>query len=234
MQAILILCLTVLSLLQSRIVSAAGDFGPDTCLEGFVWREAVPNDHVCVPPSTRTQARQDNDQALSRREPNGGPFGPDTCKQGYVWREATPTDHVCVTPATRTQTAEDNRKGPDRRASLNIWLTHWAPGPVCNGDVCSITSDHDIGRFTVNGDHFNIGRVTVGIYRSNDNSRIWGTSLDARPRNGFVGGSFDSKSNVIDCRGATPGGNNAYARAYDHISQRWSTRIYLRTGCNIL
>ncbi len=39
----------------------------DTCLDGFVWREAVPADHVCVPPETRTQSQNDNALADSRR-----------------------------------------------------------------------------------------------------------------------------------------------------------------------
>src|SRR5207245_9876434 len=42
-------------------------FGPETCRQGFVWREACgPNDHVCVPPATRSQAAQDNSQAAAR------------------------------------------------------------------------------------------------------------------------------------------------------------------------
>ena len=39
----------------------------DTCRDGFVWREAVPGDHVCVPPETRLQAQNDNALATSRR-----------------------------------------------------------------------------------------------------------------------------------------------------------------------
>src|SRR6266508_3860175 len=39
----------------------------DTCLQGFVWREVVPSDHVCVPPETRDQVWQDNRLAASRR-----------------------------------------------------------------------------------------------------------------------------------------------------------------------
>jgi hypothetical protein len=35
-----------------------------------VWREAVPGDHVCVTPQTRSQARADNAQAASRVAPN--------------------------------------------------------------------------------------------------------------------------------------------------------------------
>jgi hypothetical protein len=89
--------------------------GPDTCKNGFVWREARPGDHVCVTPQTRSQTAADNRMAASRRSPNGGPYGPDTCKQGYVWREAFPGDLVCVPPQTRAQAAEDNSLAASRR-----------------------------------------------------------------------------------------------------------------------
>ena len=85
------------------------------CVAGFVWREAVANDHVCVTQATHDLAQQDNAQAVSRREPNGGAYGPDTCVQGYVWREATAADHVCVVPQTRTDTATDNGLADSRR-----------------------------------------------------------------------------------------------------------------------
>jgi hypothetical protein len=80
----------------------------DHCLEGFVWREASPSDHVCVTPAVRQQARNDNAQSASRRNPGGGPSGPDTCVQGFVWREAFSGDHVCVTPEVRSQARSDN------------------------------------------------------------------------------------------------------------------------------
>ncbi len=91
-------------------------FSSDTCRQGFVWREALRDDHVCVPPATRSQAASDNGLAAGRRSPNGGPSGPDTCKQGFVWREAMPSDHACVTPQTRTMTASDNRMAAGRKA----------------------------------------------------------------------------------------------------------------------
>jgi hypothetical protein len=94
---------------------ATCDFGPDTCLPGFVWREAFPGDHVCVTGATRTEAASDNALASQRRSPTGGPFGPDTCLPGFVWREASPADHVCVTGATRTQAASDNAQAAARR-----------------------------------------------------------------------------------------------------------------------
>jgi hypothetical protein len=88
----------------------------DACVKGYVWREAVPNDHVCVTPAVQQQTRQDNALADSRRNPNGGPYGPDTCLVGYVWREAVANDHVCVTGATREQARSDNAAADSRRA----------------------------------------------------------------------------------------------------------------------
>jgi len=96
--------------------TVASDGPTDRCIQGYVWREAVANDHVCVTPDTREQAQRDNEQADGRRSPTGGAYGPDTCLDGYVWREATPADHVCVTPETRTQTVEDNSLADSRRA----------------------------------------------------------------------------------------------------------------------
>ena len=90
-------------------------YGPDTCIQGYVWREAVPADHVCVTPETREQTLADNALADSRRNPDGGDYGPDTCLQGYVWREAVADDHVCVEPGTRDQAYEDNALADSRR-----------------------------------------------------------------------------------------------------------------------
>ena len=37
---------------------------PDgTCVQGYVWRQAIPSDHVCVPPTTRKQAQSENKTA---------------------------------------------------------------------------------------------------------------------------------------------------------------------------
>lgn len=76
--------------------AAAEDFGPDTCRQGYVWREARPTDHVCVTPATRDRARYDNSRAAGRRDPGHGGYGPNACKEGYVWREAFSGDVVCV------------------------------------------------------------------------------------------------------------------------------------------
>ncbi|GAA4606713.1 hypothetical protein GCM10023107_77830 [Actinoplanes octamycinicus] len=96
--------------------TAGSTGGGDECLSGFVWREAIAGDHVCVPPETRDQARADNAAADSRRSPTGGDYGPDTCLSGYIWRLVTPSDLVCVTPETHDQVEEDNSLAASRRA----------------------------------------------------------------------------------------------------------------------
>lgn len=105
----------LLGLLAALLASFAYASGPDTCVEGYVWREAYTGDHVCVTPDVRKQTAADNQLADSRREPQGGAYGPDTCKPGFVWREARPQDHVCVTPEVRAQTARDNSLAHTRR-----------------------------------------------------------------------------------------------------------------------
>lgn len=83
------------------------------CKSGYVWREASPDDRVCVPPESRARTRQENAAAASRRDPNGA-YGPNTCIAGYVWREAFDGDVVCVTPDVRALVKEENRLGPSR------------------------------------------------------------------------------------------------------------------------
>jgi hypothetical protein len=43
------------------------DSAPRPCLSGFVWREAVAGDYVCVTPATRDQAKDDNRWERRRR-----------------------------------------------------------------------------------------------------------------------------------------------------------------------
>jgi hypothetical protein len=42
-------------------------YGKKTCKQGFVWRETIPSDHVCVTPEERTAAAEDNSRARDRR-----------------------------------------------------------------------------------------------------------------------------------------------------------------------
>src|SRR5689334_11966745 len=99
--------MSIIGLSIPAMSSASCDYGMDTCKQGYVWREATACDHVCVIPSVRSQAQQDN-ASMHSRFAYGGAYGPYTCKPGYVWREAYPGDRVCVTPDVRTQAHADN------------------------------------------------------------------------------------------------------------------------------
>lgn len=95
-------------------VTGNGKAAGPTCKDGLVFRQAIPTDYVCVPPSTHTETLEENRLATARRSPVGGPYGPDTCIQGFVWRDAFRNDHVCVTGASRSRAAQDNVEAPFR------------------------------------------------------------------------------------------------------------------------
>ncbi len=108
-----------LNVSAASLAMAEGAYGADTCKQGFVWREAVAEDTICVTPAERTLARRQNAKAAQRRNPGGGAYGPDTCRNGYVWRDAEEGDHVCVTPAERDQAAQQNADAPSRYENAN-------------------------------------------------------------------------------------------------------------------
>jgi hypothetical protein len=195
--------------------SAVGDYGPNTCLEGYVWREAFPGDLVCVTPDRRQQSADENAQAASLVDPNGA-YGPDTCIAGYVWRDAGAAnpflsanvpDHVCVTPGIRAQVAYENTT--QVAVSRMLFMSF---GWVGNPDP-----------FVFNGDGYNAGWVWVGIYRSADNSLVWGTwviatlgGYSAFPNvNGFV-----VQTPVRNC--TYHAANNAYLITYDYTAGVWA------------
>jgi hypothetical protein len=126
------------------LVAADCSYGPGTCGHGFVWREAINNDHVCVTPQVRDQTKSDNVQAAARRSPTGGPSGPDTCVSGFVWREAFSGDHVCVTPQTRSQAAQDNNWSKVRDACPTVRNCSAGPGTCIQGFVWreAVPNDH--------------------------------------------------------------------------------------------
>lgn len=111
-------------------------YGPDTCIQGFVWREARSGDTVCVTPATRDTTAAQNAAAAQNREPNGGAYGPNTCKQGFVWREAFGGDVVCVTPDVRTQAANDNAAAASRKqANQPAPVAPPAQNPLCGSGI---------------------------------------------------------------------------------------------------
>ena len=94
-------------------------WGPNQCLQGYVWRVSTPDDLVCVTPETRDQVAEDNALAEERKDPDCATgdceYGPDQCLPGYVWRVITPDDLVCVTPEMRDLVAEDNALAEERK-----------------------------------------------------------------------------------------------------------------------
>jgi len=110
-QTLIALCTLILPAAAVLAPSTAvAQYGPDTCRQGYVWREAFAGDHVCVRPWVRNQVAEDNAVAASRM------LGDDRCVYGFVWREASPADHACVTPRTRARTAEENASAAYRWA----------------------------------------------------------------------------------------------------------------------
>jgi hypothetical protein len=105
---------------MTRPAAAADDlvYGPETCVQGYVWRQAFEGDTVCVTPGFRSQVLADNAAADGRRQP-----GSPNCVSGYVWRVARPSDLVCVTPEMRSQVASVNRQ-PDAHKQAFAPGTH--------------------------------------------------------------------------------------------------------------
>jgi len=98
------------------------------CVAGYVWRQAGPNDLVCVTPAVRLQTAAENrdwpahvvSQAvdtcatyicrMNGRHPAAAalPAQKYTCRTGFVYREAFAGDYVCVSPAAHAQALSDN------------------------------------------------------------------------------------------------------------------------------
>jgi hypothetical protein len=210
--------------------SGTGDYGPNTCLQVYVWRGAFPGDVVCVTGATRSQAAYDNSQAAVRRNPKGGSYGPDTCIEGYVWREASTTDHVCVTPSTRAQAASDNKQARARRDSLRISLSTYTIPPVCVGDTCTITSTDNVPRFRLNVDHINAAMAKAVLRRISDGRILHSWTVNAAPLETAPGGRIRLKTGVFKC----PGVPDSYFQVFDSVSTRWSSRTYVSSQCSVL
>jgi len=97
---------------QRNVESRSGS----DCIAPYVWRLAIPSDHVCVTDESRRQVQLENERAPQRRQADGrGAYGPDTCLSGYVWREAFDGDTVCVSVERRAQTKNENSLALQKR-----------------------------------------------------------------------------------------------------------------------
>lgn len=214
---------------------AGGDYGPDTCLDGYVWRGAVATDHVCVTPAVRTQTAQDKAQAAARVNPAGGAYGPDTCLNGFVWREAVVGDHVCVAPAARDQAHLDNLNAPLRRDDVRTAIRTWRPNPVrCDGDVCTTNND-DALRYRVVADRLNVGQALIILVRTDQGQprQVWHAYVSVRAHPSAPGGFLSYPTDRLQCDGAGTA-PNAYFRVRDGSSGRWSARQPVTIGCATL
>jgi hypothetical protein len=191
--------------------SAAGDDGPLTCLDGYVWRQATAQDHVCVTPAVRARAARDNALAASRRSPAPGTFGPDLCAPGYVWREAVPGDDVCVTPATWQQVHDDNLTAGARRNALRV----------------KVGDDAGTRTYWVHADGINVGVARVALFRPGQTTPALSWPVLAHRSAKGPGGElrFDTKLPVCGTR------RNAIIRVRDPSSRRWSSSRRIATGC---
>jgi hypothetical protein len=207
--------------------SAAGSHGPLTCLDGFVWRQATPRDHVCVTPEVRAQTARDNALTTTRRSATAGAFGPDLCVAGYVWREAVPRDHVCVSPATWEQVHDDNLTAGLRRNALRVHIgTYTLPEVTCDGGVCA---NHyaSTRHYWVHADGINVGIARVGLFWPRQSNPAMSWPVRARPRSSAPGGELLFETRLPVC-GNHP---NAIIRVRDPLSLRWSSSRRVATGC---
>ena len=194
--------------------SAAGDHGPLTCLDGYVWRQATPQDHVCVTPAVRAQTARDNALASSRRSLTPGTFEPDLCAPGYVWREAVPGDHVCVTPATWQQVHDDNLTAGARRNALRV----------------KIGRDAATRTYWVHADGINVGVARVALFWPGQTRPALSWPVVARRSAKGPGGELSLDTRLPACR-THP---NAIVRVRDPSSLRWSSSRRIATGCTSL
>jgi hypothetical protein len=195
---------------------------PDTCVSGYVWREAYTGDRVCVTPSTRSQAWYDNSQAAARRNPYGA-YGPYTCVSGYVWRVAIASDLVCVLPSVRSQVAYDNSQAAYRRVGggtvlrANITFSGGVPvGGWANLTIYGDGSYNFSGHFHDSGfPSYNTG--IVWALRASNGTVFTFTNT------GYVGGTLSSASRDHDWN--ISGVNPALAQTYESINRGYNSQL---------
>jgi len=223
------------------VVAAAGaspahatDYGPYTCLNGYVWRGAVEGDLVCVTPDVREATAADNANAPSHgtdersgdrvRLPGTG-GGRSLCPDGYVPRQTVPSDLVCVTPSTRAQVVADNAAAASRRNSVRVMhATYYSSAASqtdpCDEEICTTDNSSPIPRIRLGVDHVNVGPVTIGFVWPGGPipRRTWRAT--AEPNASAPGGRVVFDTGIAICGGAA----NAYFLVRDDTSGRVSAR----------
>ncbi|WP_162641665.1 hypothetical protein [Streptosporangium sp. 'caverna'] len=134
-------------------LTSSQSYGPYTCMRGYVWREAFPNDFVCVLPDWRMVTAAENKARVANRFPTYP--HPDKCRPGFVWRQAGLADYVCVSPASRNFNQAYNR------SAVNKY--NYPPGLPARGAYNY--DDYGISEKIVGGSNFTPnGKVSLSVY----------------------------------------------------------------------
>jgi hypothetical protein len=154
----------------------AQPYGPDTCIQGYVWREARTGDTVCVTPDIRSQVAAQNANPNANKEPDGGAYGPDTCKQGFVWREAFDGDTICVTPAFRQQMLDANAAAESRKVTNSP-----QPTPTANPSPTPAAGHTVVFEITGSGTVYSIDTDPGGRQAGENTAVPWKKSTNVGP-----------------------------------------------------
>ena len=135
-------------------------YGPDTCLQGYVWREAFPGDHVCVIGETRSKAAADNRQANARIARGSWQFDFDAGKQtagsGDVgWEQRTEIiQHMA--PLGNAQIAHLGMVDFDAVSTVQLQGLSYNRGPMdnaitqlINGNVFAVTNTGNYAKMQI-------------------------------------------------------------------------------------
>jgi hypothetical protein len=203
----------------------------DICVSGYVWREAVAGDRVCVTPQTRSLASDDNSQARLRLDPKGA-YGPYTCVSGYVWRTVVPNDLVCVLPSTRSQAAYDNSQAPFRRMGngivLHTRITFGNGVPV--GGWANLTVFGD-GSYNFSGHFHDSG------FPSYNTGIVWALrasngTVFTFSNTGHVAGTISPGSRDHDWN--ISGVNPALARSWESLNRGYNSQVRARASLDVV
>ncbi|MET8989446.1 hypothetical protein ABZW49_28695 [Nonomuraea wenchangensis] len=107
---------------------------PGKCVAGYVFRDAVPGDRVCVTSATRDQAAADNADAGNWEDEYG------RCILNRTYRKVVPHDTVCVTQRTALQVISDNKNAAGR---INPTKHFFGPNTCKSGYLWRGADDSD-------------------------------------------------------------------------------------------
>jgi len=156
--------------------ASAQDYGPDTCLQGYVWREATSGDHVCVTPGTRSQAAYDNSQATARRAAL------------RIWITHWSPSGSCGTGCTTNQGGTPYIKinGDHFNIGSRVWLGYYQQknGRLIKGNWVTATPHSPLagGSFGLQTDRLDCGKgaTTAYIRAFDERSARWSSPLYVR------------------------------------------------------